>query len=269
VDSDLICNALQMVYSTTIPYDESVVKDRLYTLKGSIVDDIIADLKSCNWNKQNPAIDRLKSIHAEKIDKIQQFIIGRNILQSGGYAHNATNFIENLSENLSRFTDNQENHILNGILFEIYFDSNGEFRKSNLKKHCLDEVFALRHNPQFKKSFEFIGNALMQFKDELFYIPSNIDATIDVDVLATSLKSKNFFGEEEEYQAIESVIVFSKDIAKPLCKICQSGTNEQYLKTMLSNYITAPIEIININSNIEIKKMTFGKDILSETHDFL
>lgn len=251
----------QMVYSIVIQYDDSVVKDRTYKQKDNIVDDIISDLKSCNWDKQNPAIDRLKLVSPISIDKNQQFILGRNILQAGGYAFNAINFLENLNENLKRFNVNEENHVLNGILFEIYFDNNGDFRKDNFKKHSVEKIFDLRHVPQFKKSFEFIGNALSPFRQEIFYIPSIIDSIIDVDILATSLKMKNWVGEMVEYQIIESIYVFSKDITLPISRLCQSGTNSLHLKEMLSKYLTAPIELIHLNENIELKRLGFRLNI--------
>lgn len=264
---DFYFNTGQMVYSVSIPYDDSVVKDRTYTHKGTPIDDIIFDLKSCNWNKQNPAMDKLNLMDARTVDKDTQFIIGRNILQAGGYAHNATKFFEDLSGNLARFSNNGENHLLNGILFEIYFDSNGDFRRHNFKRHCIDKVFAIRHNPQYRKSFDFIENALVPFKEELYYIPSSNDKVIDVDILASILKTKNVIGEEEEYQIIESIHTLSKDITKPLYKVCQTGTNLQYLKNMIANYLNAPIELVNLIVNIEIKKLAFRIGIEPDESD--
>ena len=254
---DFYFNTGQMVHSISIPYDDSVVKDRTYVLKGDAIDNIIQDMKSCNWDKQNPAIDRFKALKPGSIDKNQQFIIGRNILQSGGYAFNAMNILENLQDNLERFNVNGENHVLNGILFEIYFNNNGDFRRDNFKKHSFEKVLAIRHNSNYKKSFEFIGNALVPFRHEMFYIPSIIDNMIDVDVFASVQKIINLIGIKEEYQIIESINVSSKDITLPVSRICQSGTNSLHLKEVLSNYFAAPIELIHLNENIVLKKLTF------------
>ena len=58
------------------------------------------------------------------LDKNQQFIFGRNLLQtSSGATYTAQSFMESLSVNLQKYlTKDGENHILNGILFEIYFN---------------------------------------------------------------------------------------------------------------------------------------------------
>jgi len=161
---DFYFNTGQMVYAVNIPYDESVIKDRTYVSKGEIGDDIIIGLKTSNWNKQNPTITKLYSIDANSLDKNKQFIIGRNILQSSGYANNAISFIKNLDSNLKKYSDKEENHILNGILYEIYFDSNGDFRRDNLKTYNIDDIFKLRHFPAYLKSFEFIKKVLEPFK---------------------------------------------------------------------------------------------------------
>lgn len=262
--NDFYFNTGQMVHSVSIPYDDTVVKDRLYISKGDRIDNIITDLKSSNWNKQNPAIYRLSNIKPDTLDKNKQFIIGRNILQSAGYAHESTFFIENLKVNVIKYDNNGENHLLNGILFEIYFDNNGDFRRDNFKSHYIDKIFAVRHFPQFKKSFEFIVNALSPFSSELFYIPKNIDKTIDVDVLATREEFKGNFEKQTEYQVIESIKAEGKDITKQICQISESLKNSTYLKETLAKYFVAPIELVNVNENIEIKKLAFRMDIEKE-----
>jgi hypothetical protein len=62
---------------------------------------IIMDLKSCDWNKQNPAMEKFNKLQPDEIDKHRQFIIGRNILQASNDAFGATSFIENLDSKRS------------------------------------------------------------------------------------------------------------------------------------------------------------------------
>lgn len=258
---DFYFNTGQMVYSVSIPYDESVVKDRTYVSKGDDVDKIILDLKACDWNKQNPAIARLKRIPPSSIDKNKQFIIGRNILQSSGYAHNATSFIEDLTSSLGKYSDDGDNHILNGILFEIYFDNNGDFRRGNLKAHNIDEIFKLRHLDEYETSFTFISKVLEPFKNDLFYIPTKVDKIIDVDVLAESLEITDFLGKKNEVQSIKTIIVQHKDITKDIMMRCQMGRNANELKRILKDYLVAPEELLNLNMNIEIKKIYFDLEV--------
>mgnify|MGYP003653803127 CR=1 FL=1 len=259
--NDFYFNTGQMVHSVTVPYDEIVVKDRMFLSKGTVIDNIITDLASSNWNAQNPAMDKFNALNPSQINKDQQFIIGRNILQSAGYAHNSTNFMDNLGTNLIKYDDDGENHLLNGMLFEIYFDNNGDFRRGNFKNYNADKIFSLRHLPQFRKSFEFISNALEPFANELYYIPTNVDDVIDVDILATVKKVNDAIGNEIEYQIIESIICQEKDITTPISSMTQIGTNSKYLKKVLSDYLVVPIELINLNENIEINKLGFRKDL--------
>jgi len=258
---DFYFNTGQMVYSISIPYDELVVKDRLFISKGDEIDTSIMDLRSCNWDKQNPAMEKFNKLQLDEIDKNRQFIIGRNILQASNHAFGATSFIENLNSNLLKYIDDGDNHILNGILYEIYFDNNGDFRRDNLKKYHLDKIFALRHNSNYKKSFEFICNVLQQVKDELFYLPTSIDNIIDIDVKVVSKKIKKLFSEDlEDVQQIESITINGKNITKEISKICNSGGNSLYLKKLLVEYLAAPEELVNVIESTEIKKIYFDKE---------
>ncbi|MDR2691068.1 MAG: caspase family protein [Dysgonamonadaceae bacterium] len=101
---DFFFNQGQLAYSLSLPYDESVVKDNQYIIDGSDISLIIRDLKSCDWNKQNPAIHRLLRMNVQDIDKNQQFILGRNILQSSGHAFEVQKYVEDLANKILKFS---------------------------------------------------------------------------------------------------------------------------------------------------------------------
>lgn len=253
---DFYFNTGQLVHSISVPYSDIVVKDKDF----SEMDDkfgIVMDLKSCNWNRQNPAMDKLSSLRPEQIDKDQQFIIGRNILQAADYAHNATAFMDNLRQYLLPFSNESENHVLNGILFETYFNSNGDFRSENLKKHNLPKVLKLRNMAEFKKSFDFIKTTLEPYRQELFYVPGDNVAVIDVAVLATNEIMRNTAGEEFPHQAIDAITVQGKDICEEIAKYDVWSTNELNLKKVLTHHLAAPEELIQIHTSVELKRMTF------------
>ena len=106
------------------------------------------------------------------LDANQKFILGRNLYQASASAFKVVNYFEALGNNLHRYSDDDgTNHILNGILFEIYFDSNGNLREI-MKAEDLDSVLSLRKDYRFVKSFEFIRDALSPYADRLLYIPS-------------------------------------------------------------------------------------------------
>lgn len=251
-------NTGQLVYSVEIPYDEVVVKDSLF-VGGDVFGNLILELRSCDWNRQNPAMGEVRRIPVSDLNKNQQFILGRNLYQANGYAWEVQSFFENLENNLSKYNKDGENHVLNGILFEIYFDSKGDFR-NELKRHDFDRVFFLRKNPIFAKSFGFIRNVLQPYKEQLFYIPTIQDEPIDIDISAEGKNYETPWG-EEAIQIIHKVNVDNKDITKAFSRSCTYGTNELGVKSCLSNFLTAPQDLIQIHSNISLQKIRFAKEL--------
>jgi hypothetical protein len=252
---DFYFNTGQLIHSPSIPYDEAVVKDKNYQNKGDVAGNIVQELKSSNWDRQNEAIDTFEIHQLSDFTKNELFIIGRNILQASSYAFHAVDFLKNGNENLRRYTVNGENHLLNGILFEVYFDSTGEFRKGNLKQNHLQEIFALRHAPHFKSSFDFIKNALSPYHEHLFYIPSDKDEMIDVNVFATPVSRTEFLGEEQAIELIERVTIGGKDITEDLMGYYLEQGGEAALKRILTTYLAAPESLIQIHANIELKNV--------------
>ena len=67
--------------TTFMQTKENVVRDAEYNETGEIAD-LINEIKSCDYNRQNPAIERMLVKKASDLDKNQQFLLGRNLLQS-------------------------------------------------------------------------------------------------------------------------------------------------------------------------------------------
>ncbi|MDR1181622.1 MAG: caspase family protein [Bacteroidales bacterium] len=257
---DFFFNRGQLAYSLSLPYDESVVKDNQYIIDGSDISFIIRDLKSCDWNKQNPAIHRFLRMNVQDIDKNQQFILGRNILQSSGHAFEVQKYVEDLANKILKFSINGENHVLNGILFEIYFNSYGEFRVQNFKNYHLDLIFPLQINPVFVSSFKFIQNALIPYVDNLFYIPDCTNNKRSVDIKVKEEEIEDFSGSKIKKQRIERVVISTKDITVPfLNKYSLYDANEETLKVSLSDYLTIPQYLLQVNSNIPITNAFYDR----------
>ena len=172
-------------------------------------------------------------------------------------------FFENLGNNLLKYNKDGENHVLNGILFEIYFDSKGDFR-NELKRHNFDSVFLLRKNPIFAKSFGFIGDVLQPYKEQLFYIPTIHDEPIDIDINAEEEKNNSSIFEDETIQVIHKVNVENKDITRAFSRRCNHSIDELGVKSCLSNFLTAPLDLIQIHSNISLQNIAFAKELFNE-----
>lgn len=238
----------------SLPYNPNVLKDENY-YEDSEFYKKIKELKTYNWYKQNPAIDYLITIPVSQLDKDQMFILGRNLLQCAiGGANSAMTFFENLNRSLLDFQINSENHILNGILFEMYYDSKGEFRFNNFKGNYREEIFKLRDNPAFNQSFDFINGILIQQDYSVLFLPNS--QTINIEIKCSQKTTNDGFG-DRIVQVIESIIFNGNDIKKEISKYYIDGYNENGLKTVLAKYLNAPVESIRINSNFELRYIRF------------
>ena len=111
------------------------------------------------------------------------FVIGRNLLQAaqGG----AIECQKEISyANLRKYIWLGENHVLNGILYEMYFDKSNQFRDSVKGKNMLDNIANILLYPVFKNAGKFIQTSLAEYKDRLYYTPGSSDkciATVKLD----------------------------------------------------------------------------------------
>ncbi len=264
---DYYFNTGQLVYSVSLPYDEKVVKDVNYDNNSDDFGRFILELKSYDWNIQNPAIESLLKIPVSGLDKNQQFILGRNLLQSSTYAWSASSFMENIAIKILEYSIDGENHVLNGILYEIYFDAHGEFRKEKTKKHYFSEIMVLRRLPVFEKSFEFIRHLLIATEYPFIYIPKKEDEIFDVDIVATPQKLNNY-GKEVIFQVISKIIWNSIDLTDAISKYYLYGKDSEDLKQIISDFLSVPEKQLQINCNIKLERISIATE-MSEKEELL
>lgn len=261
---DYYFNTGQLVYSVSIPYDENVVKDVNYDNNSDDFGILILNLKSYNWHIQNPAVESLLKIPVNDLDKNQQFILGRNLLQSSGSAWNSSIFMESIATKILKYSIDGENHVLNGILFEIYFNAQGEFRKDKTKKHYFSEIMALRKSLAFEKSFEFIRHLLIATEYQLIYIPRKEDEIFDIDIVATPQKLNNRHGKEDIFQVISKITWNSIDLISAISKHNVYGKDSEDLKQIISNFLSVPEKQVQINCNIELERISIAIEMSEE-----
>lgn len=163
-------------------YSDSALADGAYRPSStSSIREIIQSLKSHNWYKQNSAMKELNAIDLASCKKDGLFVLGRNIYQAAcGGSHLAIDFLEHLDTRLQDLDGSVSFHLLNGILYEIYFDSQGRKRETG-KTEMIDAAMSIADDEHFSTSFQFIRNALRPYFKELFYIPgTSKDIYIDV-----------------------------------------------------------------------------------------
>jgi len=190
---DFYFNSGQLIHSIELPYKQEYIADENFQSSGSEIDIIIQDLKSHNFYSQKPALERLARIQPNTIDESSLFLIGRNILQTAvGGEFSANSIIKNLDTWLQKYSTGEINHVLNGILFEIYFNSKGQFRQTNFKNELIDEIFKLQTNSKYQASFQFILKQLAPFKDFLYYLPTNPPTALPIEVRFETYEYKFF-----------------------------------------------------------------------------
>lgn len=187
------------------PYSPTAIADSKWG--DPDIADLLDGFQSHNYYSQNPALETFK----ERTDYTpdQAFVLGRNILQSAlGGAWKCEEFLKSISS-IKRYNDLEgNNHVLNGILFEIYFDNNGQFRGHNLKNDDLYWLTKLIRDGRFTKSLEFISNQLRPYSNRLLYIPSPNLKTIEINVYGKNVSDELSF---EEY-CISDILVNDQSI---------------------------------------------------------
>ena len=204
-------NSGQLIHSLEIPYSIDVVKDVQYNPSSYKHGEIIKGFKSYNYYTQQNSLAIFKKLSARDLDDNFLFVVGRNILQSAiGGCWDCQHFIDDIST-LKKYTIDGENHLLNGILFEMYFDCNGSYRLNNLKCYNLDLLISGCLDEQLKCSYDFIHKILLPFN--LLFIPSANPQVVSLEAsVALETVSRPFSNESDEYYIIKSLKYCTREL---------------------------------------------------------
>ena len=134
------------------------------------MDSIITQLKTYNWNEQNPAIDKITRYKRLEFpdtlnNRSSVFVLGRNILQAAeGSAGNAISFIENISEFIKNWSEIFKQALIDGMLFEVYFNSEGKIRPLEFKATYFEDIISNINKLKLKEPYEFINEQISKEK---------------------------------------------------------------------------------------------------------
>jgi hypothetical protein len=249
-------NSGQIKSNAGATYLNSSVADKTYQrTANTTASKIIDELRSYNWDKQNPAIDLMRNIvvNTESDDII--FVLGRNILQTAiGGSFKAQSFMKSLASSTSKYVANGENHLMNGILFEMYFDSDGKFRYEKIKSNYMKEVLDALITKQFDSSLTFIQRELQPYKDSLFIIPSANIQTISLDIITNTADDEKHIVNSIMFEGI-NVLQKEEEEEDYFSTGAQSYQSMTYgrLKEKMANATNVPINQITFNSNESLK----------------
>jgi len=149
--------------------------DSQYYPNDGIVDNTIIELKSYNWYRQNPAIVELLRLSFTDANNTQDnrtsfFVLGRNILQSAeGSSANAISFVENLYANIKKWPDCFKRSFVDGLLYEVFFNSDGIIRNGSFKATFIKEIIENIEKFGDKHYYDFINKSLKSKGKSRFY----------------------------------------------------------------------------------------------------
>ncbi len=188
-------------------YAELALKDKNYlAFKSSVIAGVVTELKSSNWYVQNPAIDKISFLtdaHISAIPELKNdlFVLGRNIYQSAvGGAYNAITYVLNLCELEDDSHPVLNRHILNGVFYELYFDSEGTLRIGDFKTGLITDLFNCKIKKQYNP-FEFIEAQLKPFIDKLFLLPGQ-QAAIHFTIKWVAERDDDLWGKVADLKAL-------------------------------------------------------------------
>jgi len=113
------------------------------------------------------------------------FVLGRNIYQAAcGGARAAIKFISDYQDEVAGISRSKAKNILDGMLFEVFFDKNGELR-NEFKVSRFKDIFSLQRISVLSRSFEFISEVLRPYQYR-FYVVPGIRRNVSIDVLSSA-----------------------------------------------------------------------------------
>lgn len=147
------------------------------------VTDIIVDLKSVQWPRQNDAVLRIPKLNWTEITSDQAFVLGRNVYQSAcSNAREAEKWLGDLRQQLAGLPSQIACDLLNGMFFEVYFDSHATFRAANIKDQHLHRLLDLQTVPTYAPSIHFIRTELAPYRSRLPFLPATQPEHIRVEL---------------------------------------------------------------------------------------
>lgn len=186
-------------------YEEAALSDCLFVLdEAKASHRVIRELKSLTWPRQNSAIEAFSIAVANKAAVHSLFVVGRNIYQSAcGGSNTANAYLVDFATRTSGIKEEKRRALLDGILFEIFYDPDGKLRRE-FKMRKFQEAFALQRYPELQPSFDFIAECLLPEAARFHAIPGKRHAVV-VDVLTRS-------GAKRDLHALESIHCGGEDI---------------------------------------------------------
>ncbi|MCO7572618.1 caspase family protein [Pseudomonas chlororaphis] len=231
-------------------YGSDAISDSQFILKPATpIKEAISGLKSNNWYTQNPALTKLKTEDLISADNDSLFVLGRNIYQAAcGNANASIEFINNFRNNVAEIPKDKAKSILDGMLFEVFFNSKGELRKG-FKISKFNNIFELKKLPELSSSFEFIAEALLTHQNRFYVIPGK-SRSISIDISSVSNPSGEHLITGVYFEGINILRRTDSNISE---EISAYPIRYEKLIQTISNEMVIPLSQLNVNTSFDTK----------------
>jgi hypothetical protein len=229
-------------------YGPDAIADSQFVLKPSTpVKDAILGLKSSNWYTQNPALTKLTDADLASADNDSLFVLGRNIYQAAcGGANASISYINDFHNRVAEVSPEKYKPILDGMLFELFFNSKGELRKG-FKASRFNDLFGLRKIPEFVPSFDFIAELLLTHQNRFYVIPGK-QRSVSIDVVAEPIESGEFLVTGAFFEGIN---VLRKTGSNAVDDPGAYPIRYETLVQTISNEMVIPRAQLTVNVNVD------------------
>jgi len=167
-------------------YGREALADSLFVLNNTLPDHrLIKALKSYTWPVQNPAIEAFSASRANLSAPDTLFVIGRNVYQAAcGSSRGAIDYIANFMNRTQGVDEIKRKSLLDGMLFEVFFDSEGQ-RRPKPKMGQFNQLFKLQRHSELSNSFAFLATCLSPHADHYYALPGT-NASVSLDIVGES-----------------------------------------------------------------------------------
>lgn len=167
-------------------YSATALSDRLFVLdEAKASHQVIRALKSLTWPIQNPAVDNFSPNVANKASIDSLFVVGRNIYQSAcGGSNSASTYLRDFVARTQGVKSEKRKALLDGMLFELFFDAQAKLRKE-FKTRKFQDLFFLQQHEDLSQSFDFLAECLLPDAGRFYSIPGKKHPVV-VDVVTVS-----------------------------------------------------------------------------------
>lgn len=191
-------------------YTDTALADFHFSFsEGSMIAPIVRDFKTHYWPNQRKAISDIRRIDFAKVTADELFVLGRNIYQAAnGHCIDARIFIEKFDEKVF-IPDQDKIHIVNGLVYEIYFDHEDRVRERP-KDEYASKTINLLERGKYISCCEFIATKLRERQVNVYYVPGakkQVDVTVKLGNIDTSIID-SISGQTTEYDgySVEDII---------------------------------------------------------------